>query len=98
MHGDWKGRPIQEAIEEAKLLRKLPEGLELRVMVMGFVDDAGDWVDGYVTLSNRTLYVAREAGLTNVPIVDVGPKGLNQLNKLLDGRSPQWETPEVRCK
>ncbi|XXX76642.1 DUF6531 domain-containing protein [Sorangium sp. So ce134] len=90
-HGPWAGRPIAEAIEEARDLRRLPPGLELRVMQLN-----GEWV----TLSNRTLYVAQEAGLLQVHPTDVGPRGMNQMNKLLDGGAPlsQGEQPRVVCK
>jgi RHS repeat-associated protein len=89
-HGPWKNRCLDEAVAEARRLGRLPDGLELRVMRLN---------DEWVTLSNRTLLVAQEAGLRNVPVTDVGHRGINQLNTLLDGRPPQWEQPTVgACK
>ena len=88
--GPWKGRCITEAIEEAKALGHLPEGLELNVMRLN---------DEFVTLNNRTLLVAQEAGLLQVHPHDVGPRGFNKLNQLLEGRPPQREQPIVGpCK
>jgi hypothetical protein len=81
---------MTEAVEEAKTLGHLPEGLELNVMRLN---------DEFVTLNNRTLLVAQEAGLLQVHPHDVGSRGLNKLNQLLDGRPPQQEQPTVRpCK
>lgn len=31
-----------------------------------------------MTLNNRTLYVAQQAGLSNVPVNDLGPAGWNR--------------------
>lgn len=90
-HGSWAGRPLTEAIEQATKLGHLPAGLDLRVMQLN---------GGWVTLSNRTLYVAQEAGLSQVHPTDVGSRGMNQMNKLLDGRAPlpQGEQPRIVCK
>jgi RHS repeat-associated protein len=88
--GPWAGRCITEAIEEARALGHLPEGLELNVMVVN---------DQFVTLNNRTLLVAQEANLVQVHPNIVGPSGINKLNQLLDGRMPQQEQPVVNpCK
>jgi RHS repeat-associated protein len=70
----WRGRPVSEAIGEARRTGRLPEGLRLEAMRVN-----GNWV----TLNNRTLYVAREANRLNVNPIDVGPSGLNRLNRLL---------------
>jgi hypothetical protein len=53
-----------------------------------------------VTLSNRTLYVAQAANLPHVHPIDIGFKGWNQMNKLLDDRSPlaQGKQPTIVCK
>jgi len=52
-----------------------------------------------VTLNNRTLYIAQEAGLTNIhPNFQ---DNINKLNKLLDGgmQLPLGEQPVVKpCK
>lgn len=51
-----------------------------------------------VTLNNRTLYVAQQAGLENIHpnFVD----NINKLNKLLDGGIPLdvGEIPKIKCK
>ncbi|EYF02224.1 RHS repeat-associated core domain-containing protein [Chondromyces apiculatus] len=88
-HGDWAGRPLSEAIAETRDLGRLPEGLELKVMQLN---------DDWVTLNNRTLYVVQEAGLSQTHPENVGDKGLNTLNKLLDGKAPlpYDEQPHVR--
>jgi len=52
----------------------LPGGLEINA-----IRGANYWI----TLNNRTLYVAQQAGLINVHPVDAGVKGTNQLIKLL---------------
>ncbi|MCF6336505.1 MAG: hypothetical protein L3J84_00935 [Gammaproteobacteria bacterium] len=71
----WRGRPITEAIDEAKKLGRLPRGLQLNAVRGG----DGCWI----TLNNRTLYVAQQAKLANVSPVDAGTKGSNQMTKLL---------------
>lgn len=90
--GDWAGRSLEEAIEEAKDLGKLPPGLELNVMEL----NGGANV---VTLNNRTLYVAQQANLPHVTPNVIGVSGTNKLNKLLDGGAPLdvGEQPKVRC-
>lgn len=89
LNGPWAGRTLEEAVAETRRLGALPEGLELNVMRLN---------DEWVTLNNRTLYVAQEANLPNVRVTDVGPGGMNQMNKLLDGGMPlpPGEQPEVR--
>lgn len=89
LNGPWAGRTLEEAIEETRLLGRLPDGLELNVMMLN---------DQWVTLNNRTLFVAQEAGLPHVHPTDAGPGGWNQMNKLLDGGMPlpAGEQPEVR--
>lgn len=88
--GPWAGRPIEEAIAAARALGRLPDGLELHVIRI----NRADWV----TLSNRTLYVAQEANLSQVHPVMM-PGGGNQLHKLTEGGSylPLGEQPEVRA-
>jgi hypothetical protein len=89
-HGDWAGRPLQEAIDETKRLGRLPDGLSIEVMA----------VNGqFVTLNNRTLYVAQQAGLSRVAVTDVGPGGWNSLQKLLKDTTvplPLGSQPTVR--
>jgi hypothetical protein len=58
--GPWAGRTLNEAVNEAIELGELPEGLEL---------NATWWNDlTMVALNNRTLWVAQQAGLENVPV------------------------------
>lgn len=87
---EWRGRPISEAVEEAKILGKLPQGLQIRAVRLG----DGSWV----TLNNRTLYVAQQAELANVHPIDAGDKGTNKLNQLLRnaGLTMPVETVRVR--
>jgi len=73
-HGEWAGRSLDEAIEAARSLGRLPDGLSIEVMRLN---------DDFVTLNNRTLYVAQQAGLNRVPVTDVGHSGLNKVMKLL---------------
>jgi RHS repeat-associated protein len=89
-HGSWAGHTLDQAIAETARLGHLPEGLELRVTELG-----GEWV----TLSNRTLYVAQEAGLAQVHPNVLGAKADNQLKKLLDGKPPlePGQQPRVRA-
>ncbi len=89
--GPWAGRPLSEAIDEARELGHLPEGLEIKVMQLN---------DQVVTLNNRTLHVAQQANLVNISPIDVGPSGINRMNRLLDGKMPlnPGEQPRVRCK
>lgn len=89
LDGPWKGRSLDDAIAEARKLGELPPGLELHVQ---------DLNDQWVTLNNRTLYVAQQANLSQVNPTIVGASGDNQMNKLLDGGSPRSEQPEVVCK
>ncbi len=53
----------------------------------------------YVTLNNRTLYVARQAGLSNVTPTITGASGYNQAQKLLrnSGMIMASDTITVRC-
>jgi len=90
--GPWAGRTVQEAIEEARTLGRLPDGLKLNAVRMG----DGTWA----TLNNRTLAVARGANLPNVDPVEAGPKGLNKLNQLLrnSGLAGPIDHAEMRCK
>jgi hypothetical protein len=90
-HGPWKGRLLEEAVELASKLGCLPAGLTLDVMMVN-----GEWV----TLANRTLAVARMANLSQVAINDVGPSGLNKLQKLLRGSDLLTPIKEavMRCK
>jgi hypothetical protein len=55
--GPWQGRAISEAIEEAKRLGHLPEGLTLHADLIN---------DVWVAANNRTLFVAQQAGLKQV--------------------------------
>jgi RHS repeat-associated protein len=90
--GPWKGKSLDEAIEATKAAGALPEGLTLNVMELNGGRDI-------VTLNNRTLYVAQQAGIVVNPNF-VGPEGINKLNKLLDGKMPlePGEQPVIKCK
>jgi hypothetical protein len=72
--GPLKGTSVYDAIDEAKVTGKLPDGSELnfeRIMT----GDGEVWA----TLNNRTLlYVAQEAGLNNIDATDMNGKGINQ--------------------
>jgi RHS repeat-associated protein len=58
-HGPWAGRTLGEAVAEARALGALPKGLSLNA----------SWVnDVMVTANNRTLWVAQQAGLSNVSV------------------------------
>ncbi|WP_289040559.1 RHS repeat-associated core domain-containing protein [uncultured Zobellia sp.] len=89
--GPRAGDSIFDLIEEARDLRRLPDGLRLDVMELNGGRDI-------VTLNNRTLFIARRAGLDNVHpnFVD----NINRLNRLLDGGMPLDldELPEIKCK
>jgi len=86
----WRGRAIQEAIIEAMNLGRLPGGLEINAIRGG----DGRWI----TLNNRTLYVAQEASLANVHPIDAGVKGSHKMTKLLRdaGLTAPVETVKVR--
>lgn len=67
-HGPWKGRTVAAAIVEARAQNALPEGLQLNAA--RYFTAAGEEV--VAATNNRTLYVAQEAGLTNVnPVNDI---------------------------
>jgi hypothetical protein len=93
--GDWAGRPLSEAIDEARLLGRLPDGLELHAMKIGIGGD-----ERWVTLNNRTLAVARQANLRHVHPTDVGPSGINTYQRLLSesGLTMPVEDAQMRCK
>ncbi len=80
-HGVWKNRKISDAISEARKLGRLPEGLELRVA--RYYSVTGEEV--MAASSNRTLYVAQEAGLTHVHAVnDIdSPKAYGEVQRQL---------------
>lgn len=89
--GPRAGESIFDLIQEAKELGRLPDGLRLEVMELNGGRDI-------VTMNNRTLYIAQQAGLEQVhpKFVD----NINKLNKLLDGHLPLelGELPEIKCK
>ncbi|WP_346822872.1 RHS repeat domain-containing protein [Rapidithrix thailandica] len=89
--GPWRGKTSKEAIEQTAKEGKLPNGLQLNVMEL----NGGQNI---VTLNNRTLYVAQEAGLNYVKTNFVD--NINKLNKLLDGGMPLDldEQPIIKCK
>lgn len=60
-HGPWKDRTLGEAVAEAKELGRLPDGLELRATRYGYQEIL-------VTANNRTLWVALQAALDDVPV------------------------------
>jgi len=83
---------LQEAVEAARALNRLPPGLELKVIKVG---------DDVFALNNRTLLVAQQANLPHVSPTDVRGSGLNQFNKLTKeaGPLPAGEQPRIRgCK
>jgi hypothetical protein len=88
----WRGRPVSEAISEARRLGRLPDGLTLNAIRAG----DGRWV----TLNNRTLYVARQAGLLHVHPVDAGVRGHNKMRQLLRdaGLPGPVEEVQLRCR
>ena len=89
--GPRAGELVEDLIEEAADLGRLPDGLTLNVMELNGGRDI-------VALNNRTLYIAQEAGLTNIhPNFQ---DNINKLNKLLDGGMPLplGEQPEVKIK
>ncbi|WP_349496360.1 RHS repeat-associated core domain-containing protein, partial [Escherichia coli] len=91
--GKWAGRSVEEAIHEASVTGRLPDGLSISYEKITLPSGEEVWA----TLNNRTLYVAQQANVTINP-VDKNGKGLNQLNKLLDGRAPTPEQPDVLIK
>ena len=91
--GKWAGRSVEDAIHEASVTGRLPDGLSISYEKI--ILPSGEEV--WATLNNRTLYVAQQANVTINP-VDKNGKGLNQLNKLLDGRAPTPEQPDVLIK
>jgi RHS repeat-associated protein len=62
--GPWANRTLGDAVEEAKALGQLPEGLTLNASWV--VGPSGDV--NMVTANNRTLWVAQQAGLQNVSV------------------------------
>lgn len=91
--GRWAGRPVSEAVAEARLLGRLPDGLTLNAVSM----NGGEY---WATLNNRTLGVARQANLANVNPVDAGAKGINKMTKLLkdSGLAGPVEDAIMRCR
>jgi hypothetical protein len=87
----WRGRPISDAISEAKRLGRLPDGLNINAVRGG----DGRWI----TLNNRTLYVAQQAGLSQIHPTDAGAKGSNKMLKLLKdaGLAGPVESVRLRC-
>ncbi|MCG8420787.1 MAG: hypothetical protein MJE77_22935, partial [Proteobacteria bacterium] len=85
----WRGRPVSEAIEEARRLGRLPDGLRLDVM---------DVNNRRVALNSRTLYVAQQANLVDVAVNDVGPSGENRLRRMLRGSGLSGPTDSVRVR
>jgi len=60
-HGPWAGRTVQSAIDAARSLGRLPDGLSLTGA--RFFSGGQEVI---ASINNRTLFVAQEAGLTNV--------------------------------
>jgi RHS repeat-associated protein len=90
--GPRAGETLESLIEEARSLGRLPDGLTLNVMELNGGRDI-------VTLNNRTLFIAQQAGLDNIH--PTFTDNLNKLNKLLDGGMPLdlGEQPIVKpCK
>ena len=76
-HGPWAGRKLDEAIEEARRLGRLPKGLTIEAGSV--VLPNGDC--RLVSVNNRTLYVARQAKLDIVKTVDKGGKTFHKLQR-----------------
>jgi hypothetical protein len=74
-HGPWAGRSLEEAAAEAKRLGRLPDGLEIEAQKLRLPN--GDEI--VVAVNNRTLLVARMAGLGNVPYTDRGGATFHKL-------------------
>jgi hypothetical protein len=60
--GPWAGRSVGEAIDEARALGALPEGLSWNAA--RYISPAGEEI--IATANNRTLFVAQEAGLQHI--------------------------------
>lgn len=93
LHGPWKGRTLDEAIVVAQELKQLPKGLVLEITELN---------DQWVTLNNRTLYVAQQANLPHVHPKIIDKAGDNRLHKLMSTAVPlePGQQPIVRktCK
>lgn len=68
----WNGRKVSDAIEEARRLGRLPDGLRI---------EAAEVNGKLVAVNNRTLYVARMANLRDVPTVDNGGSTFKKLER-----------------
>jgi RHS repeat-associated protein len=91
-HGDLAGRTLQDVAAEARMLGRLPAGLRLEAIQMA----DGTWA----ALNNRTLMVARMAGLSDVPVIDLGDAGFNKYSRNLRNAdlSGPVENAVIRCK
>jgi hypothetical protein len=80
LHGPWAGRTLDEAVAEAQELGQLPEGLDLNAA----------WVnEQMVAANNRTLWVAQQANLPNVPVNGLGDNSIaDTVRKHLGENSP----------
>jgi RHS repeat-associated protein len=89
--GPLAGRTLESVAVEARALGRLPDGLTLNAVRTG---------QGWATLNNRTLAVARMANLPHVHPVDAGAKGFNKFNQLLrnSGLSGPVQDAVMRCK
>jgi hypothetical protein len=76
-HGPWAGHTLDEAIAEARRLGRLPEGLAIEAQEVVLAN--GD--RKLVAVNNRTLYIAREANLHDVPTFDRGGETFHKLQR-----------------
>ena len=89
---EFAGRTLASVAEEARKLRHLPPGFQIRAIRMG----DGSWA----ALNNRTLAMARMANLQDVSPVDAGASGMNEFVKKLreSGLSGPVRDATMRCK
>jgi RHS repeat-associated protein len=94
-HGPFAGQSLDDVISLTAEHGSLPKGLNLTFERM----QTGQG-EVLATLNNRTLYVAQEAGLTNVNATDLEGRGLNQFNKIVNqpggGIQEKSKQPNVR--
>ena len=94
--GPRAGESLTDLIEEAKTTKKLPQGLELNITEFNYPNGRSE----YVTLNNRTLYIAQQANINVNPNIISSVKADNKLRKLLDGGFPLDDPNdlEIKCK
>ena len=96
-HGRFRGQSLDDVIKLTRQLGRLPDGLTLHFERIITPQGREVWV----ALNNRTLYVAQQAGLTNINAVDMNGRGMNQFNKITSqpggGILEMGQQPNVRC-